>query len=128
MRQPGGMKYIEQACMALEKAHTKHIAEYGAHNEERLTGRHETAHITEFRWGVSDRGASIRIPLATSKQGYGYLEDRRPAANMDPYRVTRLLLETTVLGVSADKDVSDGAYGVILGNLPKRVKAKAGGH
>jgi glutamine synthetase len=128
MRQPGGMKYIEQACLALEKAHAKHIAEYGAHNEERLTGRHETAHITEFRWGVSDRGASIRIPLATSKAGYGYLEDRRPAASMDPYRVCRLLLETVVLGVPGDKNVDDGTHGVVLGNLPKRAAPKAGGH
>ncbi|HVL87753.1 MAG TPA: glutamine synthetase GlnII [Candidatus Thermoplasmatota archaeon] len=127
MRAQGGMKQIEQACMALEAAHAKHIAEYGAHNEERLTGRHETAPITEFRWGVSDRGASIRIPLATVKNGCGYLEDRRPAANMDPYRVTRLLLETVVLGIPGDKNVSDGGFGVVIGRLPKR-KAPGAGH
>ena len=98
MRAKGGIKVIEAAIQALSKRHNEHIAEYGAHNSERLTGRHETAPITEFRWGVSDRGASIRIPLGTSKAGCGYLEDRRPAANMDPYRVTRLLLETTCLG------------------------------
>ncbi|MBI4393188.1 MAG: glutamine synthetase beta-grasp domain-containing protein [Euryarchaeota archaeon] len=125
MRAAGGMKYIEQACLALEKAHAKHIAEYGAHNEERLTGRHETAPITEFRWGISDRGASVRIPLATSKKGAGYLEDRRPAANMDPYRVTRLLLETVVLGVPPETGVSDPTYGVNVGIVPKR---KTGGH
>jgi glutamine synthetase len=101
MRSPGGMKVIETAIKALEKRHNEHIAEYGADNHFRLTGRHETAPITEFRWGVSDRGASIRIPLATSQKGYGYMEDRRPAANMDPYRVTRLLLETTCLGGKA---------------------------
>ncbi|MCA1814647.1 MAG: glutamine synthetase beta-grasp domain-containing protein [Halobacteriales archaeon] len=106
MRSPGGMKVIEAACGALEKAHAKHIAGYGAGNEERLTGKHETARIDQFRWGVSDRGASIRIPLATSKVGYGYLEDRRPAANMDPYVVTRLLLETVVLGADP-KAVAD---------------------
>lgn len=98
MRKPGGMKVITAACEALAKRHAEHIAEYGAHNTERLTGRHETARIDEFRYGVSDRGASIRIPLATSKVGYGYLEDRRPAANMDPYRVTRMLLETVCAG------------------------------
>lgn len=100
MRAPGGIKIIEEAIQALSRRHTEHIAEYGAHNSERLTGRHETAPITEFRWGVSDRGASIRIPLGTAKAGMGYLEDRRPAANMDPYRVTRLLLETTCLGTT----------------------------
>lgn len=101
MRGPGGLKEIEAAIKALEKRHPEHIREYGAHNTERLTGRHETARIDEFRWGVSDRGASIRIPLGTAKAGMGYLEDRRPAANMDPYRVTRLLLETTVLGLKS---------------------------
>jgi len=103
MRSAGGMKVIEEACVALSTRHDEHIAEYGAHNTERLTGRHETAPITEFRWGVSDRGASIRIPLATSKAGQGYLEDRRPAANMDPYRVTRLLLETVCLGTKGKR-------------------------
>lgn len=103
MRKKGGMDVIEAACKALEARHEAHIAEYGAHNAERLTGRHETAPITEFRYGVSDRGASVRIPLATVQDGAGYLEDRRPAANMDPYRVARLLIETVCLGVKGGK-------------------------
>ncbi len=70
-------------------------AVYGARNEERLTGLHETCSINDFRYGVSDRGASIRIPMQTSKDGYGYLEDRRPSANMDPYLVCAALVETT---------------------------------
>ena len=57
-------------------------------------GKHETCSIREFRFGVSDRGASIRIPIFTAEQRKGYLEDRRPAANMDPYRVAAKLLET----------------------------------
>ena len=102
-RQPGGMQVIEDAIKAIEKAHNKHIAGYGAHNTERLTGRHETAPITEFRWGVGNRGASVRIPLQTAQEGYGYFEDRRPAANQDPYVVTRLMLETTILDNPAVK-------------------------
>ena len=94
MRQPGGMKVIEDAMRKLEKRHEDHIKVYGAHNEERLTGQHETAPIHEFRHGTSDRGASIRIPMATANQGYGYFEDRRPAANMDPYQVCAILIET----------------------------------
>jgi glutamine synthetase len=94
MREPGGMKAIEEACKRLGKKHEKHIAAYGADNDQRLTGLHETCSIREFRYGVSDRGASIRIPLATAKEGRGYLEDRRPAANMDPYRVCAALLKT----------------------------------
>lgn len=95
MRSPGGIKVIEEACEKLSKKHDEHIEVYGAHNEERLTGLHETCSIREFRYGVSDRGASIRIPMQTAKDGFGYLEDRRPSANMDPYKVCAVLLETT---------------------------------
>ena len=95
MREDGGIKVIEDACKKLEKAHKRHIDVYGAHNEERLTGLHETCSIHDFRYGVSDRGASVRIPMDTSHAGKGYLEDRRPAANMDPYLVCAALLETT---------------------------------
>lgn len=94
IREPGGIAYVEEACKKLAVAHDKHIAVYGYGNEERLTGRHETCSIKDFRYGVSDRGASIRIPLATSLQGRGYLEDRRPAANMDPYQVCGALIKS----------------------------------
>ncbi len=94
MRAVGGYDVIEAACKKLAEKHEEHIAVYGAHNEERLTGLHETCSIHEFRYGVSDRGASIRIPLQTVKDGKGYLEDRRPSANMDPYEVCAILLET----------------------------------
>ncbi len=98
MRLPGGIKTIEAACEKLKMKHAEHIAVYGAGNEERLTGKHETCSMSEFRYGVSDRGASIRIPIFTAKNGCGYLEDRRPAANMDPYQVCAKLLETVCLG------------------------------
>ena len=94
MRSSGGIKVIEEACKKLGLRHAEHIAVYGADNEERLTGLHETCNMDEFRWGVSDRGASIRIPMETSNDGYGYLEDRRPSANMDPYIVCAMLIET----------------------------------
>ena len=102
MRSDGGMEVIENACKALGKRHAHHIKHYGAHNHERLTGLHETQSIDKFSWGVSDRGASIRIPLATAQQGFGYLEDRRPSANADPYVLCRLLLETCCLGITDD--------------------------
>jgi glutamine synthetase len=94
MRTEHGIKIIEEACKKLEKNHTEHMAVYGAHNEERMTGLHETCNFGEFRYGVSDRGASVRIPLATAQEGRGYFEDRRPAANMDPYLVCAKLIET----------------------------------
>ena len=95
MREEGGLKVIKDACEKLSKNHDEHIAVYGAHNEERLTGLHETCSIKEFRYAVSDRGASIRIPMQTANDGFGYLEDRRPSANMDPYQVCAILIKTT---------------------------------
>ncbi len=95
MRAEGGYKVIEAACEKLGKKADLHIANYGFNIESRLTGLHETCSYKQFKWGVSDRGASIRIPLATKLAGKGYLEDRRPNANMDPYTVARLLVETT---------------------------------
>ena len=95
MRAEGGIDVINEACEKLSQKHDEHINVYGAHNDERLTGLHETCSIKEFRYGVSDRGASIRIPMQTANDGYGYLEDRRPSANMDPYKVCAILIETT---------------------------------
>ena len=62
--------------------------------EHRLTGLHETAPWNEFSYGVSDRGASVRIPWQVEVDKKGYIEDRRPNANMDPYVVTRLITDT----------------------------------
>ena len=47
--------------------------------------------------GVANRGASIRVGRDTEKAGKGYFEDRRPASNMDPYVVTSMIAETTIL-------------------------------
>lgn len=98
MRTPGkGMAAIEDAIKKLEKKHLEHIAVYGDDNDQRLTGKHETASMTTFSAGVANRAASIRIPRQVGQQGYGYLEDRRPASNVDPYRVTAILVETCLL-------------------------------
>jgi glutamine synthetase len=94
MRAEGGIEIINQACELIGQRIPEHLAVYGNGNEQRLTGKHETCSIHEFRYGVSDRGASIRIPMHVTQQGHGYLEDRRPAANIDPYQVTRVLIET----------------------------------
>ena len=85
---------IIDGCEALAKKHDLHIQNYGDGNERRLTGLHETQSIDQFSYGASDRGASIRIPWQVEKDQKGYLEDRRPSANMDPYTVTKLLLDT----------------------------------
>ena len=89
-----GKKTIDKYVELLSKKHQEHIEVYGHRLFERLTGLHETCHINEFKYGVSDRGASIRIPLHVSKKGCGYLEDRRPGANADPYEVSARILKT----------------------------------
>ena len=94
MRRPGGITAIHAAMERLEERHEEHIAVYGHGLADRLTGLHETCSIEEFRGGVADRGASIRIPQPVAAQGCGYLEDRRPGANVDPYEVCARILAT----------------------------------
>lgn len=84
----------EAAAKALGEEHDNHIVHYGAGIEERLTGKHETCSYKQFKYGVSDRGASVRIPWQVAVDGKGYIEDRRPCANMDPYVVCRLITNT----------------------------------
>ncbi|CAG8504026.1 11783_t:CDS:2 [Diversispora eburnea] len=95
MRAEGGIKAIYEAIERLSTRHLEHIAVYGEDNDQRLTGKHETGHISQFSSGVANRGASIRIPRHVAAEGKGYMEDRRPASNIDPYRVTHIFVETT---------------------------------
>ncbi|KAK8259679.1 hypothetical protein V6Z11_D13G071700 [Gossypium hirsutum] len=97
MRNDGGINVIRKAIEKLGLRHKQHIAAYGEGNDRRLTGRHETEDINSFSWGVANRGASIRVGRDTEKAGKGYFEDRRPASNMDPYVVTSMIAETTIL-------------------------------
>ncbi|HEY5013964.1 MAG TPA: glutamine synthetase [Acidimicrobiia bacterium] len=92
---------IVAACEALGKKAAEHVENYGHGIEDRLTGQHETAPWNEFSYGVSDRGASVRIPWQVEVDGKGYIEDRRPNANMDPYVVTRLIVDTVCSAIDA---------------------------
>ncbi|MCB1198274.1 MAG: glutamine synthetase beta-grasp domain-containing protein [Deltaproteobacteria bacterium] len=95
LRDPAtGTQTMKTYLQRLENKHMDHIKVYGADLHDRLTGAHETCHINEFRSGPSDRGASIRIPIAMQKEGCGYLEDRRPGANADPYVIADRILRT----------------------------------
>ncbi|MBN1181024.1 MAG: glutamine synthetase beta-grasp domain-containing protein [Bacteroidales bacterium] len=98
MRTCGDKKVFEAICEEFGKHIPEHIAVYGADNHKRLTGRHETQSIDKFSYGVSDRGASIRIPISTVENGWkGRLEDRRPASNADPYKVAARIVKTVKL-------------------------------
>eukprot|EP01041_Mallomonas_annulata_P010674 gene10674-22277_t len=105
MREPavdkiGGMYEIIMAIDKLGNRHKEHIAVYGEDNELRLTGKHETASIHQFSYGVANRGCSIRIPRDTDARGYGYFEDRRPASNADPYLATGKIMSTIMEEIS----------------------------
>jgi glutamine synthetase len=95
MREVGGLEYFEALMDAFADAREEHIAVYGPDNHMRLTGLHETAAIDEFTYGVANRGASVRIPHSFVNDDYcGYLEDRRPNALADPYKVAGRILTT----------------------------------
>mmetsp|Transcript_283 Transcript_283/g.435 ORF Transcript_283/g.435 Transcript_283/m.435 type:complete len:366 (-) Transcript_283:108-1205(-) len=97
MRKEGGYAKIIEAIEKLAKKHEEHILAYGEGNERRLTGRHETAAMDKFSYGVANRGASVRIGRDVEREGKGYFEDRRPASNMDPYVVTMMIVKTTII-------------------------------
>jgi len=96
MREVGDEAVFTKICEEFGKNIERHISVYGADNDKRLTGDHETQSIDEFSYGVSDRGASIRVPVGTVEDGWkGRLEDRRPASNACPYKVAAAIVKTT---------------------------------
>lgn len=95
MRADGGLAKIEEAMRKLELTHVEDLRHYGEFNELRLTGLHETSSMEQFSWGVGNRGRSARITKQVVKDGKGYLEDRRPSSNLDPYRVFDCILRAT---------------------------------
>jgi glutamine synthetase len=95
LRTCGSKDTYETICNAFAPFVKEHIEVYGADNDMRLTGKHETQSINQFSFGVSDRGASIRIPIGTVEKGWnGWLEDRRPNSAADPYRVASRIIKT----------------------------------
>lgn len=95
MREVGGKEYFEAIFNVFDINHKKHIDNYGSDNEMRLTGKHETQSIEKFSYGISDRGSSIRVPQATVNNGWkGYVEDRRPSSNGDPYKIMKVISES----------------------------------
>lgn len=95
LRTCGSEETYKKILEAFRPVVSEHIAVYGADNDMRLTGKHETQSIDKFSYGVSDRGASIRIPVVTVEKGWkGYLEDRRPNSAADPYKVAARIIKT----------------------------------
>jgi glutamine synthetase len=95
MRETGGKEYFESLMKTFQDNVAEHIAVYGPDNHLRLTGLHETQAIDKFTYGLSDRGASVRLPVHFIRNGYrGYLEDRRPNSEGDPYQIVSRVLKT----------------------------------
>ena len=93
MREIGGMDYIEGLLKRMAPKHQLHISLYG-NNDKRLTGHHETSNKEVFSYGTGNRACSVRIPTSTAAEKKGYIEDRRPASNCDPYLVSERMLQT----------------------------------
>ncbi|MCJ8055960.1 glutamine synthetase beta-grasp domain-containing protein [Shinella curvata] len=109
MREVGGKAYFEDLMAAFAEARADHIAVYGPDNHMRLTGKHETASIHQFSYGVADRGASIRVPHSFVNNDYrGYLEDRRPNSQGDPYQIASQILKT-IATVPTDVETREAA-------------------
>ena len=96
----GGMDYIAQMMDRLAPRHMLHIELYGD-NSKRLTGHHETSDPSKFSYGPGNRAASVRIPTSTAADnGRGYIEDRRPASDIDPYVVGAVIIDSAILDKS----------------------------
>lgn len=107
MREKGGESFFKNIFEHMGTVHQEHIQVYGSDNHERLTGLHETQAIDKFTYGVSDRGASIRIPISTVLNKWkGYAEDRRPASNADPYKITDIIIRSVESAMAAKKNVA----------------------
>jgi glutamine synthetase len=94
MREENGIEHIYEACIKMSKKHIEHINVYGTDNDKRLTGIHETSSINKYTYAPLNRNCSIRIPLQVCNDKCGYLEDRRPSANLNPYLVTEIMVRT----------------------------------
>tara|TARA_B100001750_G_C15509528_1_gene602676 strand:+ start:1104 stop:2132 length:1029 start_codon:yes stop_codon:yes gene_type:complete len=104
LRTCGSQETYEKICESFRSVTKEHIDVYGEFNDQRLTGDHETASINDFSYGISDRGASIRIPIITVENNWkGWLEDRRPASNADPYKIASRIIQTMKVNVNSAK-------------------------
>ena len=92
MREDGDEEYYLDIFKQFENATHNHMSDYGSNNELRLTGKHETQDYNTFSWGVSDRGASLRISPTTGQTWKGYIEDRRPASSANPYKIIKQIV------------------------------------
>lgn len=126
MRETGGQEYFDSIFKTFGSRIKEHIENYGSDNHLRLTGKHETQSIDKFTWGISDRGASIRVPKVVGETWKGYLEDRRPASNADPYKIIKVITESLILSEDLFMTLNN-MYKKIDTNDFEKVTSKFGG-
>merc|ERR1719171_399506 len=103
----------------LSEKHILHMEMYGDDNQKRLTGHHETCSSETFSFGVGNRAASFRVPTSVrAANGKGYIEDRRPASNIDPYVVGAMIFDTAVLSESKAEPMVKHFRDWMSGNRP----------
>jgi glutamine synthetase len=88
---------IYTAIGKLEAAHEAHMSVYGQDNELRLTGDCETSSFSHFKRSKNCGDRSCGDRSSSCRVRKGYFEDRRPAANADPYLVSAAIYETVCL-------------------------------
>ena len=93
---PDGIEHIHRAIDKLSKKHSQHMKVYGSGNDRRMNGKCETSSYDKFTCEIGSRSVSVKIPPLVIKDNCGYFEDRRPASNCDPYKVTSIIFETTI--------------------------------
>merc|ERR1712151_1482307 len=103
-------------CELMKKYHSQSMLLYGTGNEQRMTGLHETAKFDEFTYGIGARGCSVRIGNDAKRNGCGYMEDRRPSSNIDPYLSVSALADATINGGKHMQEMVD-AYQKFRGSM-----------
>ncbi|GJQ88142.1 hypothetical protein Trydic_g13147 [Trypoxylus dichotomus] len=100
-RKDNGLSTLEGYMQKLSKRHEEHLRKYdpygGQQNKLRLTGKDGTSAVDNFTSGVGDKSLSVRITKETETKKKGYIEDRRPASNSDPYAVCDMVVRTCLL-------------------------------
>lgn len=97
---PGGWSTMLKSVGLLRDRHNEHMEVYGDGNEERLSGMYETSAFDTFSWGIGSRDTSVRLQKVMKGEDKGFIEDRRPASNANPYVVCYALVNTCVLDLS----------------------------
>ena len=95
MRTAGEESVFTKICEEFGKNIERHISVYGADNDQRLTGDHETQSIDQFSYGISDEGFDPDSGVYTYRRLGRTVGGPKNASNADPYKVAAAIVKTT---------------------------------